>query len=150
VFFAAKAKTARHNSKQGVPSTAQERQNLAFRSPCQHEQKPISISGFKPAFAKLKQPLADTQYLRLRPYRFYHYKMTKIHRFIAKCNGKNRYLGHDTRLTPFRLNSGNGRIGRILMNHILWNNGYPLLITEYAKMKRYYPALERSEESFRN
>lgn len=43
---------------------------------------------------------------------------------------------------------GNGRIGRLLMNFILWKNGYPMLIIEYAKRKSYYKALQRTEEGF--
>ena len=45
---------------------------------------------------------------------------------------------------------GNGRVGRLLMNYILWKNGYPMLIIEYAKRKSYYQALERTEEGFVN
>lgn len=43
---------------------------------------------------------------------------------------------------------GNGRIGRILMNHILWHAGYPMLIIEYKKRKSYYKALTKDEEGF--
>lgn len=45
---------------------------------------------------------------------------------------------------------GNGRVGRLLMNYILWKNGYPMLIIEYSKRKSYYKALERTEEGFVN
>jgi Fic family protein len=45
---------------------------------------------------------------------------------------------------------GNGRAGRLLMNYILWKNGYPMLIIEYSKRKSYYKALERTEEGFVN
>lgn len=45
---------------------------------------------------------------------------------------------------------GNGRIGRLLMNYILWNNGYPMLIIEYKRRKAYYRALEKTEEKFVN
>ena len=45
---------------------------------------------------------------------------------------------------------GNGRIGRLLLNHILWKNGYPMLIIEYKKRKSYYKALQRTEEGFVN
>lgn len=43
---------------------------------------------------------------------------------------------------------GNGRIGRLIMNHILWHNGYPMLIIEYKKRKSYYKALQKGEQGF--
>ena len=52
------------------------------------------------------------------------------------------------KIHPF--GDGNGRIGRLLMNCILWKNGYPMLIIEYKKRKSYYKALQRNEEGFVN
>jgi Fic family protein len=43
---------------------------------------------------------------------------------------------------------GNGRVGRLIINYILWHSGYPVLIMEYKKRKSYYKALQKGEEGF--
>ena len=45
---------------------------------------------------------------------------------------------------------GNGRIGRLLMNYILWHSGYPMIIIEYKKRSSYYKAFKRGEDGFLN
>lgn len=45
---------------------------------------------------------------------------------------------------------GNGRIGRLLMNYILWHAGYPMLIIEYKKRAFYYKAFPKGQEAFVN
>jgi Fic family protein len=52
------------------------------------------------------------------------------------------------KIHPF--GDGNGRIGRLLMNYVLWKNGYPCLIIEYKNRRNYYRALQLPEEGFKN
>ncbi|MBR9701190.1 Fic family protein [Candidatus Woesearchaeota archaeon] len=50
------------------------------------------------------------------------------------------------KIHPF--GDGNGRIGRLITNYVLWKEKYPLLIIEYKKRKSYYNALKKDEDAF--
>jgi len=50
------------------------------------------------------------------------------------------------KIHPF--GDGNGRIGRLISNHILWHVGYPMFIIEYKKRESYYKSLRNEEEYF--
>lgn len=56
-------------------------------------------------------------------------------------------LAHFRFVTIHPFGDGNGRISRLVMNKILYDNGYPLLNIRYAERKFYYSALEKSSKT---
>jgi Fic family protein len=92
----------------------------------------ISGSKFRPPGASEVQ----TQILEL--FRWYNSEKNKMNIVELAAQAHVRF----ETIHPF--GDGNGRIGRLLMNFILYKNGYPMIDIKYTDRRSYYNALERS------
>lgn len=54
-------------------------------------------------------------------------------------------LVHLKFVTIHPFSDGNGRISRLMMNHVLHRNGFPTFNIEYKRRRTYYSTLERSQ-----
>lgn len=54
-------------------------------------------------------------------------------------------LVHLKFVTIHPFGDGNGRVSRIMMNHVLYRSGYPMMDIKYADRGSYHNALERSQ-----
>ncbi|MBN1377079.1 Fic family protein [Candidatus Woesearchaeota archaeon] len=64
----------------------------------------------------------------------------KLHVFELACIFHLRLVS----IHPF--SDGNGRLARLLMNYILWKNGYPMIVIPVSKKRDYFNALESCHE----
>jgi|TARA_B110000914_G_scaffold192306_1_gene179300 Fic family protein len=53
-------------------------------------------------------------------------------------------MAHYEFVTIYPFGDGNGRISRLLMNHILYKYDYPLMLIKNIDRKAYFKSLERS------
>lgn len=121
----------------------------------------LLLQWHKDIFGETKQDIAGKfrDYLvRVGPYlapdwQNVKYLMKKLIEFINKegkkmnpveLAGRAHYKFES--IHPF--GDGNGRVGRLLMNFILWHSGYPMIIIEYKKRSSYYKAFTKKEEGF--
>jgi len=113
------------------------------------ETKPDIAGKFRDYLVRVADYLApDWQDVRLL--------MKKLIKFYEENKNKNmnpvelaaRTHYQFEKIHPF--GDGNGRIGRLIMNYILWHQDYPMLIIEYKKRKSYYRALQKTENDFFN
>ena len=54
-------------------------------------------------------------------------------------------LVHLKFVTIHPFGDGNGRVSRLMMNHVLYRSDYPMMDIEYRNRRSYYNALERSQ-----
>ncbi len=77
---------------------------------------------------------------------FYWYNKKKNNMNPAELAARAHYRFE--KIHPF--GDGNGRVGRLIIAHILRKGKYPMLIIEHKKRKSYYHALSKPENDFVN
>ena len=95
----------------------------------------VGISG-----SKYKPPHAIELEILLRDFfDWYNQNKNKMHPVHLAALVHLKFVS----IHPF--GDGNGRISRLLMNYVLNNNNYPMLIIDYSERNSYYNALEKSQ-----
>jgi len=96
---------------------------------------PVGISG-----SKYKPPYPiELDSLLTEFFDWYKKNRNKMHPVYLAA------LVHLKFVTIHPFGDGNGRISRLLMNYILNNHGYPMIVIDYNDRNSYYNALERSQ-----
>lgn len=96
---------------------------------------PVAIAGSK---FEPPQPI-ELDYLLRRFFLWYNNTKKKIHPVELAA------LVHLKFVTIHPFTDGNGRISRLLMNFIMYKDGFPMLDIPYSNRTSYYNALERSQ-----
>ena len=96
------------------------------------EQVYISGSDHVPPPPQLVKPLLNGLF------DWYNENKDSIHSVLLAC------LMHFTFVSIHPFRDGNGRMCRLIMNYILYNNNYPMYDLPYNIRKSYYRALEKS------
>lgn len=110
------------------------------------ESKPDIAGRFRNHLVKVGEHLApDWQDVEHLMKEFFYYlddkpKGMNIVEFVAVTHY------HFEKIHPFA--DGNGRIGRLIMNYLLWQGGYPMLIIYYKKRRSYYKSFLKGELNF--
>ena len=96
---------------------------------------PVAIAG-----SRFEPPQSnELEYLLRRFFLWYHNNKDKLHPVEIAA------LVHLRFVTIHPFTDGNGRISRLLMNFILYRNGFPMLDIPYSNRTSYYNALERAQ-----
>lgn len=96
----------------------------------------ISGSDFVPPSPKSVIPLLEMLF------KWYNENKNKINPILMACLMKFRFVT----IHPFL--DGNGRMSRLLMNYILYKQGYPMFNISAKIRKTYYNALEKAQLGF--
>lgn len=88
--------------------------------------------------SKYVPPMGGVEYLLDNFLNWFNENKDKLHPVYLACMMHFRFVS----IHPF--GDGNGRICRILMNYILFNNKYPMFDIEYKIRQSYYNALENA------
>lgn len=96
---------------------------------------PVRVMGSKSQFTHFSK--IDSELKEF--FEWYSKNKTTIHPFRLAA------LAHLKFVTIHPFTDGNGRISRLLMNYILYNNNFPLMDIDYLKRKSYYNSLEKDQ-----
>jgi len=110
------------------------------------ESKPDIAGKFRDHLVKVGEHLAtDWQDVESLMKEFFEYINNKPKTMnIVEFSALSHYRFE--KIHPF--SDGNGRIGRLIINYLLWHEKYPMLIITYKKRKSYYKAFLGDEQNF--